>query len=173
MGAVLTAEPVQSERRRRRRSRSARRFGTGVSLLELVLVLAIVAVMAAMAVPRYGGSAARYRAQMAARRAAADLELVRRRARAASADRSVTFDTGAETYLAASLGEPNNPSADYRVDLGHAFDVDIVSASFQGQPTATFDGYGIPVAAGQVVIRAGDYQQTVVLDAQGGAVRVE
>src|SRR5690606_27031377 len=60
----------------------------GFSLLELVMVLTIIAILAAIATPRYANAMARYRADLAARRIAADLLLAQRLARTESRSRS-------------------------------------------------------------------------------------
>ena len=61
--------------------RRTRRCGGGFSLLELVVVMVIVAILAAIATPRYGKAVARYRTASAARKIAADLTFARKRAR--------------------------------------------------------------------------------------------
>src|SRR3954469_15575051 len=75
-----------------------RRPGAAFSLFELLFVIAIIAIIAAMAMPKYGRSVARYRAQCAARRVAADLMFARSAAKAASAERVVTFNAVAGSY---------------------------------------------------------------------------
>src|SRR2546423_11308670 len=61
------------------------------SLIEMVLVLAILAMVSAIAVPRYAGSIARYRAETAARRVAADLALAAAHAADAGKPQLVVF----------------------------------------------------------------------------------
>ena len=61
---------------------------SGFTLIELVMVLAIIGLITAIAAPRYAASLARYRAESAARRVAADLALARREAAASSSSRS-------------------------------------------------------------------------------------
>src|SRR5204863_23675 len=51
------------------------------SLIEITLVLMVMGVLAALAVPRYASALARYRADAAARRIVADLDLARTTAR--------------------------------------------------------------------------------------------
>ncbi len=74
------------------RVRNRVKAGRGFSLLELILVLGILTVLAAIGIPRYGASAARYRADLIARRLVADLRLARGHAQATSASQSVEFD---------------------------------------------------------------------------------
>ena len=56
-----------------------------------------------MALPRYGRSVGRYRAECAARRIASDLALAKATAKATSSDRSVTFNTVADSYTLAQV----------------------------------------------------------------------
>jgi hypothetical protein len=48
----------------------------------------------------------------------------------------------------------------------------LVSASFGGSGVVTFTGYGLPTAAGQAVVRVGDLQRTVTLDATTGLATI-
>jgi prepilin-type N-terminal cleavage/methylation domain-containing protein len=144
----------------------------GYTLLEMVMVLAIVAIVAAMAWPRFAPATARYRAEMAARRAAADLEWIRRRARAAGSSRTVTFDANAGTYTVAKMGDANDPNANYCVTVRQTYSAEL-SASFGGSSTLTYDGYGQPQASGSVTFTAGSIQRAAVLDAGGAIVRLQ
>src|SRR5437762_6551307 len=80
----------------RRTTRAAGGAGRAVavrafSLIEMVLVLTIIAIASAIAVPRYVGSIARYRAETAARRVAADLALAASHAADSGKTQSVVF----------------------------------------------------------------------------------
>src|SRR3954468_24220391 len=87
------------------------------SLFELLFVIAIIAIVAAMAMPRYGRSVARYRAECAAKRVAADLALARSTAKAVSAERIVTFNTVAGSYTLGAVRHLDHSSAPYTVTL--------------------------------------------------------
>jgi prepilin-type N-terminal cleavage/methylation domain-containing protein len=153
-------------------TRTSRRAAAGFTLFELLLVLAIVGVVSVIALPRFARSTAGYRAEMAARRAAADLEWVRRRARAAGSSRTIAFDANGGAYTIARMGDANDPNAGYVLDVRKTYDVGL-SANFGGAPTLTFDGYGQSVTAGRVTFTAGAFQRACVLDAGGALVRVE
>ena len=71
-------------RRAARRAASCSARG-GFSLFELLIAMSVIAIIAAVAVPRYASSVGRYRAESAARRVAADLTLAQAKARAAKA----------------------------------------------------------------------------------------
>lgn len=152
--------------------RSDHRGDGAFSYIELVLVLAIITVVAAVAAPRYFGAMANYRADAAARRLAADLELAREAARAASAPRSITFDNANDRYRTA---------AGDAVELtDEPYGAVIVSVVFSpaapvngGDPGAlTFDGYGKPGRTCMITLAAGDTQRTVTVGASSGEVSV-
>ncbi|KPK80119.1 MAG: hypothetical protein AMJ81_12440 [Phycisphaerae bacterium SM23_33] len=137
------------------------------------MTMAILAVIAAIAVPRYASSLALCRADRAARRIVADLGFARDRARVASETVTVQFDVPADQLSIPGLGSLDNPSADYLVKFGEApYQADLVSADFGGDPIVSFDGYGVPDGGGTIVIQAGTVQRTVVLNAETGEASV-
>lgn len=145
----------------------------GTSLLEMVLVIVIIAILAAIAAPRYAGSVGRYRAEMTARRIVADLSLARKSARAAGAARTVTFTPASNEYRIPDVGSLKNSSADHVVQLADAYSASLVSANFGGDAVVVFDAYGVPDSGGQVVVQAGSFQKTVVLNADSGKAKVQ
>ena len=52
------------------------------------------------------------------------------------------------------------------------FSATIVSASFTGSNTLTFDRYGGPSAGGTVVVAAGGYQKNIQVDSATGDVTI-
>jgi prepilin-type N-terminal cleavage/methylation domain-containing protein len=139
------------------------------SLLELLLVLAITVIIAAMAAPRYATSANRYHLDAAARRVAADLALAQAQARASSKGLTVTFYTSSSTYQVPGVVPLDRRPGTYTVDLkADPYAATIVSASFGGQPTLTFDMYGGVSSGGSVVVQAGGTQKTITVDANTG-----
>ncbi len=66
----------------------------GFTLVELIVVLGIMAIVSMVALPRYTGAMARYRADAAARRIAADLTLAQAEARQASQSRRFRVSVG-------------------------------------------------------------------------------
>jgi type II secretory pathway pseudopilin PulG len=155
-----------------------RRTVASFSLLELVMVLAIVAVMAAVAIPRMSSSTVRYRAEVAAHRLAADLAWAQRHAMAKSASQEVYFDLLSDAYWLYGIESLNRDYGDTWVKLGEApYHARIVSAF--GKTVAHsgtslfFDGYGQPDVSGDVIIAAGDEQRTVTVDADTGKATVQ
>lgn len=144
----------------------------GLSLLELVLVLSILAVLGAVAVPRYASASARYRVESAARRIAADLQLARRAARTAGSSTVVTFDTLNHGYQIAGV-DALDGSGLYRVDLqASPYQSSLSAAMFGPGSAVTFNGWGVPDTNGIVTVVAGAETRTVTLSHPSGQVSI-
>jgi prepilin-type N-terminal cleavage/methylation domain-containing protein len=142
------------------------------TLVELVIVVLVMSIMAAAATPAFLDSLLFHRVESAARRVKADLELARHTARLISAAQSATFSsTGyALSNTIKSLDDPNAP---YVVNLtAPPYEISSVTASFAGNPSITFDGYGTPSSGGTVVLGTKNHQCTVTLDATSGNVSI-
>ena len=150
-----------------------RKCARGLSLVELVLVLAIMAMVSAIAVPRYANSVARYRADSAARRVAADLALAQNHASTAGRPQSVVFVS--RSYQMPGMSHLDGKSyGDYTVDLGRdPYEVSRVAAEFGGDATVKFDLYGTPDTGGSVVVEVGDVRRVVVLSPESGRVVIK
>lgn len=153
----------------RRRASAA----SGFSLAEVVLVLAIIAVVSAMAVPRYSASQGRYRAELAARRVVADLALAQARARSLSASQTVTFTTDSR-YTIVGMADLDHSSSTYQVDLSAPpYQGTIVSAAFGSGSNLVFNGYGVPSTGGTVVVQADNVSKTIVIDPDSGTATIQ
>jgi hypothetical protein len=136
-------------------------------------VVAIIAAFAAIAAPRYARSLARYRADSAARRIAADLAYARTAARAASASRTVEFKIVPSVYVIAGVVAAGRAPGTYEVPLGQEpYRASIVSADFGGDTKVVFNGFGIPGSGGTVVVRSGVVTKTVTLVDKTGAIEI-
>lgn len=144
------------------------------TLVELVVVVLIIGIMTAVAVPRFMDSISYHRAEAAAKRIKLDMELARRSARMSSADRSIQFDTAAESYTLTGTTHLDHVGADYSVRLGQApYQAAIVSADFGGDAVLTFNGYGAADSSGSVVVQAGPYQKTITVEPGTGKASIE
>jgi Tfp pilus assembly protein FimT len=136
-------------------------------------VLTIVAIFAALAAPRYGRASARYRADLAARRIAADLCLARSCAKVASAPRTVSFSVTTKQYQLLNVPAPDGMAGDYTVVLSSdPYRANLVSTSFSNAQVI-FNGWGLPDNGGIVVVSAGSEQRTVVVEASTGRVSIQ
>jgi prepilin-type N-terminal cleavage/methylation domain-containing protein len=140
------------------------------SLVELVIVMVVMAVFAAVAVPRVSGSVNRYRADLLAARVAADLVRLQRQARKTSATLSMKFDAASELYATEGLADPDRPGATLVVAADQEpYSGDLVSAAFGTPivPIVQFNGHGLPAAAGTVVIGVKHERRQIDINADG------
>ena len=145
-----------------------------MTLLELMLVLALMAIMAAIAAPRYAASIARYRVDMAARRIVEDLAFAQSTAKATSSARTVIFSIENNKYLMPGLSGLDAVPGDYTVKLSEPpYEAKLASANLGGDSQITFDGWGVPDSGGTVVLTVGSGQRTVTVDSVSGKATVQ
>lgn len=165
----------------------------GFNLFELIIVMTIIAVMAAIATPRFGAAHARYRVDLAARRIAADIAYAQTVARRNSTNQEIVFDIGSDSYTLPGVEDVDNRVADYVVNLSDTkYGVDLVSASFEnaesyistdcmsftmwGGPQSGCPTHGGSVAAlvnGSVVITLGSESRTIKIASVTGTVSIQ
>jgi prepilin-type N-terminal cleavage/methylation domain-containing protein len=151
----------------------------GFSLLEMSLVVVLLAVLTAMAVPRFAGSANNYRVSLAARKVAADLGRARADAWSRGVHRTVTFNTAALQYTLTGVADMNNSAlADTVVSLNTSpynltqMSTNFAPANAMGLPLVIFDGYGMPNSGGTVTVTSGTLSQTVTVNATTGNITI-
>jgi prepilin-type N-terminal cleavage/methylation domain-containing protein len=150
------------------------RFRPGYSLFELALVLAIIAIVAAIAVPRYADSIARHRADLAARRIVADLDLARSRAYSSSSTVTVKFDVPADVLWVVGITDMDHPGSDHVVKFADPpYHARLLFADFGGSSAVNFDGYGVPDSGGSIIVQVGSFQRTLKLDPSTGKATVQ
>lgn len=155
------------------RFRGERRW-RGFSLLEIILVLAIIVTLAAIAVPRYGASLTRYRADLSARRIRADIEQAQLSAKAASTSINIEFFVGDDKYEIPGLPSLNGSSGSYIVELSaRPYAAALVSAVFGGDAELIFNGWGMPDSSGTVILTVGSEQRTVTVDGETGKATIQ
>ena len=144
------------------------------SLLELVMIIAIIAIVSAIAVPRYGNSLARYHAEVTARRVVADLGLAQAMARTTTSAVTVTFEVPSNRYVLQGVADADNPGQDASLTLSDPpYHAQLVAAVFGGDDVVIFDGYGMPDSGGSIDISAGGVTKTIQLDPDTGKAVVQ
>jgi prepilin-type N-terminal cleavage/methylation domain-containing protein len=145
----------------------------GFTIHELVVTLAVVAVLAALALPRWGSAISRQRVEAAARRIGVDLRLARTHARAASTTIEVLFDPPSGAYSIPALTDPATRKSGYVVELARPpYEVQITKAMFGTIPVARFNSFGVPVAAGSVVVERGTHVRTIEVAGETGEIAI-
>ncbi len=143
------------------------------SLLEIVLVLAIIAIVSAIAVPRFASASARYQADAAARRIVADMKLARARAYSTSASVAVSFNANDHTVSIPTIASFDDANAIYVTALSdEPYQAELVDANFAGDTKVIFDIYGQPNADGRVVLQVGQTRATIIVDKATGEITV-
>lgn len=149
----------------------------GFTLTEIMIVVLITAILAAIVVPM-AVSASSVQAVAAGRMIASDLQYAQNEAITGQTPVTVTFDPGRESYqLANASGDLVHPITNnsYIVDFSadsRFGELDIVSASFGGVPSVSFDEMGAPSSAGSIVLQAGPHALRVDVSSATGTVTV-
>ena len=147
------------------------------TLTEMLVVIAILAIVAAVVLPRMVGSTD-IQARSAARVMMADLEYAQSVAITSQTPITVTFSTAGNSYTVSNASGPLiHPitKKTYVVELGETKGMEsvcIASASFGGAPSMTFDALGAPDNSGTVTIAAGAHTYLVSVAPVVGRVTV-
>lgn len=143
------------------------------TIVELMTVLTFVAILAALAIPRFAGSIRRQRADAAANRIVADLRLAQRHARIASVSQTVQFYPSQLRYELVGLANPNRPSETYTADLSQTpYEISALSVDCGGDSVLTYDMYGMPDSGGTIVVWIGNETRTITIEASTGEAGV-
>ena len=152
------------------------RLPRGFTFVELVMVVATVALVAAIAVPRMTNASQRYKADLAARRIAGDIELARQEAAASSSPRTVIFDAAALTYTIQGSAGLNGEVTGYKASLKQApYEATTIRVKFAAVPpptVLTYDGFGKPNAGASIIITAGGQSKTISVDPNTGRATI-
>ncbi len=162
----------------RRQNRKNRLFMvSSFTLLEILVVVIILSIIAAVAVPMAVGTGD-MQVISAARMISADLQYAQNIAITTQKPVTVTFSPSTESYgLSNTSGSLIHPMTkdDYTMDFKSRdgfSDLDIVSASFGGGATVTFDELGAPDNSGTVILSAGPHVYQVSVAIATGKVTV-
>jgi Tfp pilus assembly protein FimT len=136
--------------------------------------MAVIAVLAAIAAPRYAMASARYRADWTARRIAADLGLAQTLAAATGSSKTVHFsvqDSTVEIIGASALDGVPTSTSTYRVVLSAPpYEARLASVTLPSSTDIAFNGWGQVNHGGTVVLRVGQEQRTLTVDGSSGKV---
>lgn len=137
------------------------------------MVALILAIMAAVAVPRFARAITGRRIDAAALRIATDLQLAQRRARQTSASQTIAFVALTGTYSVTGMSDPDHPSTTYTVRLSEPpYEVSISSVDFDGDAQLIFNGWGVPDSGGTVVLQGSHSVKTITVAPGTGQVSV-
>lgn len=146
----------------------------GHSLFELAMVLSLLAIVAAIAAPRFARAERNYRVEAAAQRIVADLDYISRTARARASSHAVTFSLTSHSYSSSAKPLNTSPDQAYVVRLDHPpYRASLVSVSLGGDQQIIFNSHGMPDSSGEIVVAVGARSRRVLIDAASGEVSVE
>jgi prepilin-type N-terminal cleavage/methylation domain-containing protein len=146
----------------------------GFTIIELIITLAVLAVVTAIAMPRFGSAIGRYRADLAVRRVVADLNFARARAVSRSTSQTVSFDASLHRYWLVDMADPDRQSRAYGVELARPpYEANFVKLDLGDDFAIVFDGYGVPDRAGTIVLGVGGIRKVIAIEAGSGAVTVQ
>ena len=146
---------------------------SGFTVAEVVIVLVIIAIITAIAVPRYANALANHRADLAAARIVTDIEFAQRQAKFSSTSQTIAFHVATETYSLPGMPDLDRSGQDYLVRLGdEPYGADIVSVDLGGDAELVFDGYGLPDSGGSVVVSVGSRRRRIDIDPSTGQTTV-
>ena len=154
----------------------------GFSMLELVISILIMAILAAVAIPRISNRLDDYQAQAAAERLAADLKFAAEYARTHGTTETITFSTDRDLYSFSSVMNPDNPGqiyeivltdAPYSTHLTEVWRVDDSGTRIAPATSISFSGWGFAPSNYAIQVRANEEIRTVRVTAASGTVEVE
>jgi prepilin-type N-terminal cleavage/methylation domain-containing protein len=138
------------------------------TLIELIVVLLIVAIMAAVAAPKYAESLSSFRLQGVTQRIAADIRQARRYAQQNCTTQAINFNVATNSYTLTGIDDVDRRSRAYQFSLASPeYECELVSANFNSRAILSFDIYGRPVNVGTIVVRCGNLTQTLTVDELG------
>ena len=151
----------------------------GLTLIELVVVVLLLAIVSAIALPRFANTLNATGVKSAAQRIARDIALVRSWARITSQSQSISFDTVHNTYTLSAVPNADHSTSSNTVALSDGtLHATLASANFgSGSTTLTFNGFGVPIglpsAGGTVGVSSGSASNTILVDPISGFVTIQ
>jgi type IV fimbrial biogenesis protein FimT len=141
----------------------------GFTLTEVTVTIAVIAVIAAMAAPRFGGSIERQRADGAVTRLVADLAAAQQYARRTSSSLRIEFDATKAEVRFPAMPDPDHPKLAYTIALAaEPYLATLEASGFKTADELTFDGFGDPDSGGTITLRVGAETRSIAIDADTG-----
>ena len=132
------------------------------TIVELAMVVAIMAIMAALAIPRLASASAVRRLEAATLRVVADLRHAQQHALASSSTIQIAFDAANESYTVGAPS-PTGSAASYSVKLSDPPLGVMIDSVTLTSGRAPFDGDGLPEMSGVITLKAGRFQRQITL----------
>lgn len=157
------------------------------TLAELIIVVVIISIVALLAVPMIS-SAADSQVRSAVNMVAADLEYAKSMSISHQQDYSVVFDVESNSY---EIRDESGSVIDHPARVGSSFSVilsadsrlrsvQLGSVSFDSTSTVTFDYLGspfnengTPLNSGSIVLDAGNYSMTIIIQPVTGFLTIQ
>ena len=141
----------------------------GLSLVDLVISVLLMGILTATAAPRFAAVLERYRAQAAAERIQADLNLAREAAVSSSATVTIKFAPSTDNYNIPDLAHLDASGETYVVELtGAPYWARLNGADLGGDLILLFNRFGAPDSGGTITVQSGSAVQTVTVDPDTG-----
>jgi prepilin-type N-terminal cleavage/methylation domain-containing protein len=137
----------------------------GFSLIEVVVVMVTLALLAAVAAPRFAGASARNRLRAAGDRLAADIALLREKARSSSATVQVTFSRSGYAWSMPQGGNGPESGRTTLTEPPYEVSINTVTTGVGGQ--IFFNGYGGSDEPLAVTLGTGVYRLDYTITAAG------
>lgn len=166
--------PTLSPRRGGKEKQMSNKNRKGVTIVELVAVMLIMAITAAVALPRISGAVTSTRLETAVNQMVADLEAARQYAISTSSSQLIQIVVADNQYRLLNKPDINHPGTSTTIIDFDDFSssISIQSVFFDGQDNFTFDMYGKANRGGDIVLQAGTLSKTISVNSQSGKVTV-
>ena len=145
----------------------------GFTLVDVTVAVLITGILASVATPAFTGFLQHARADAAAKRIRADLDLARRAAVAQSRMQVVQFSVSSSVYTIPGMAHLDHPGQTYSVNMNLTpYSSTIQSAVLGSDANIQFNRFGVPDSGGVITVKSGRATQTVTIDPGSGKASV-